>query len=74
MLNHYVNETPIDYHLAQVYFGLLLELAKKQQRITYGELVALAQSHYPEDEIVQNAIAVSVGQAFGNCVSLYARA
>ena len=30
MLNHYVNETPIDYHLAQVYFGLLLELAKKQ--------------------------------------------
>ena len=62
MLNHYVNETPIDYHLAQVYFGLLLELAKKQQRITYGELVALAQSHYPEDEIVQNAIAVSVGR------------
>lgn len=54
--------TKSDLVLASVYFPILVEVAKTGKLITYSQLVDQAKSLYPEDPIVQNAIAVSTGR------------
>jgi hypothetical protein len=43
----YKNITLTDVQLASAYYPILIDLAKKKQRITYGELVAKAKRMYP---------------------------
>ena len=58
----YLNVTLTDIQLASCYYPLLIEIAKKKQRISYGELVQQAKEKYPDQPVVQNAIAVSTGR------------
>jgi len=58
----YKNITLTDVQLASAYYPILIDLAKKKQRITYGELVAKAKRMYPTRKEVQNAIATSAGR------------
>ena len=54
--------TATDLELALAFYAVLVEVARKRQTVTYGELVELAKSTFPTNEVVQNAIAVSVGR------------
>jgi hypothetical protein len=58
----YKNITLNDVQLASAYYPILIGLAKNKQRMTYGELVEKAKAIYPDEEYVQNAIAVSTGR------------
>lgn len=61
----YANVTVIDVQLASAYYPILVAFAKDNKveaRLTYGDLVALAKEAYPEQPVVQNAIAVSTGR------------
>ena len=58
----YPNVTAVDVQLARAYYPLLVEIARQEQRVTYGELVAKAKLTYPESAVVQKAIAVSTGR------------
>lgn len=60
--SQYTNVTLIDVQLASSYYPLLVDLAKHKHCLTYGELVSRAKEKYPEDSVVQNAIAVSTGR------------
>jgi hypothetical protein len=62
--------TATDVHLAKTYFGVLVEVAKQQKTIPYGQLVQEAKTRYPNDQIVQNAIPVSTGRRL-NVVRLF---
>lgn len=55
-----ITETDLD--LASAYYPLLVQIAKNKQRLTYGELVARAKTRYPNQQVVQNALAVSTGR------------
>ena len=57
-----VSPTPVDLDLALAFFAVLVEVARSQQTVTYGELVARAKATFPTNESVQNAIPVSVGR------------
>ncbi|MFL9913974.1 hypothetical protein PQR75_00910 [Paraburkholderia fungorum] len=54
--------TPHAIRLASVYFPILVDCARNQQLITYGNLVARAKELYPHSEEVQSAIPTSSGQ------------
>ncbi len=56
------NVTTVDVQLARAYYPLLVEIAKRKQRVSYGELVAQAKLAYPDATVVQKAIAVSTGR------------
>jgi len=58
----YANVTRIDVHLANAYYPILIDLARNNQLITYGDLVDRAKMIYPENAFVQNAIPVSTGR------------
>lgn len=58
----YANITLTDVQLASAYYPILIDLAKHQHCLTYGELVNRAKSLYPEKPVVQKAIAVSTGR------------
>lgn len=54
--------TTTDAHLAQAYFTVLVEVAKQKKMIPYGQLVDEAKRLYPNDPVIQSAIAVSAGR------------
>lgn len=54
--------TPTDLDLALAYFAVLVEVARSQRTITYGELVERAKTAFPANETVQKAIPVGVGR------------
>ncbi len=54
--------TLIDVQLATAYFPILVEFARSSQLVTYGDLVEKAKATYPDNPVVQNAIAVSTGR------------
>ena len=54
--------TLIDVQLATAYFPILVEFARSSQLVTYGDLVEKAKSTYPDNPVVQKAIAVSTGR------------
>jgi hypothetical protein len=58
----YERVTRIDLQLALVYYPILIGLAKKNEVITYGALVELAKSIYPDNPVVQSAIPVTTGR------------
>src|SRR5690606_4154362 len=58
----YKNITLNDVQLASAYYPILIDLAKHKHCLTYGELVERAQETYPENSVVQKAIAVSTGR------------
>lgn len=58
----YSNITLTDLQLAAAYYPILIDVAKQQGRLTYGDLVERAKNLQPDNPIVQNAIAVSTGR------------
>ena len=54
--------TPNDIQLALAYFPILVDLAKQKENVEYGKLVAMAKAKYPNNPVVQRAIAVSTGR------------
>ena len=54
--------TLIDVQLATAYFPILVDFARSSQLVTYGDLVEKAKATYPNDPVVQRAIAVSTGR------------
>jgi hypothetical protein len=58
----YANVTLIDVQLASAYYPILVDLAKHKHCLTYGELVERAKTEYPDQPVVQKAIAVSTGR------------
>lgn len=58
----YKNITLNDVQLASAYYPILIDLAKQERCITYGELVAKAKEMYPTRPEVQRAIATSTGR------------
>ena len=42
--------TEADLELASAYYPILIEVAKQQQTIFYGDLVDLAKKRYPEND------------------------
>lgn len=58
----YANVTLTDVQLASAYYPILVDLAKRKHRLTYGELIARAKAEYPSRPVVQKAIAVSTGR------------
>lgn len=58
----YANITLNDIQLATVYYPILVDLARNNQTLSYGELVVRAKRENPDNPAVQNAIAVSVGR------------
>lgn len=55
--------TQRDVRLGEIYYRYLLELAQDAAGATirYGELVARAKKHFPEDPLVKGAIPISIG-------------
>ncbi len=60
--NLYANVTLTDVQLASSYYPILVDLAHHKHCLTYGELVDRAKAKYPDDAVVQKAIAVSTGR------------
>ena len=58
----YKNITLNDVQLASAYYPILIDLAKHKHCLTYGELVERAKKTYPQNSVVQGAIAVSTGR------------
>jgi len=58
----YKNVTLNDVQLASAYYPILVDLARHKHCLTYGELVEKAKKAYPNNEVVQKAIAVSTGR------------
>jgi hypothetical protein len=58
----YPDVTSVDVQLATAYYPLLVELARQQQCVSYGELVARAKVKYPGSPVVRKAIVVSTGR------------
>ena len=58
----YKNITLNDVQLAAAYYPILIDLAKHKHCLTYGELVDRAKEEHSENEVVQNAIAISAGR------------
>jgi hypothetical protein len=58
----YARVTPTDVQLAAAYYPLLVEVAERQEVVTYGESVDLAKVRYVNRPEVRNAIAVSAGR------------
>ena len=58
----YKNTTDIDLLLAEIYYPILVTIAKSKGLITYKDLVDHAKKLHPNDLIVQNAIPVSTGR------------
>lgn len=56
------NITLNDVQLAEIYYRILHDFARQQCTLTYGQLVSLAKELYPENAVVQAAIAVSTGR------------
>lgn len=58
------NRTLLDIELAQLYFDLLVDLAKLQpgKTIQYGELLQSAKDHYPNNSFLKRAIVTSMGR------------
>ncbi|SDC86530.1 hypothetical protein [Paraburkholderia lycopersici] len=56
--------TAYDVRLGEIYYRYLLELARERPGATirYGELVERAKTGYPNDELVQSAIPLSIGK------------
>ncbi len=54
--------TLIDVQLATAYFPILVNFAKFSQLVTYGDLVEKAKAIYPNDSVVQSALAISTGR------------
>jgi hypothetical protein len=54
--------TLTDIELASAYYPILIDLAKKKQTVSYGELVNLAKNKNPDKAVVRNAIPVSAGR------------
>jgi hypothetical protein len=54
--------TTTDLELALAFYSVLVEQARRREVITYGQLVEKAKGAFPANEIVQNAIPVSVGR------------
>lgn len=65
-VNHFLNGgrlvTETDAALAIAYYPLLVGLAGRRQTIAFKDFVALAQSTYPDNPAVRNAIPVSTGR------------
>lgn len=57
-------QTYADVHLGRIYFDILLEQARNApgKPIRYGDMVERAKAAHPEDDIVKNAINISVGR------------
>lgn len=58
----YQNITLNDVQLGGAYYQILIELAKQKLCMTYSDLVQQAKERHPGNDVVQNAIAVSVGR------------
>jgi hypothetical protein len=56
--------TAYDVRLGEVYYRYLLESAREcvGETVRYGELVDRAKTDYPNDELVQSAIPLSIGK------------
>jgi len=64
--------TTADIALAAAFYPILIDQAKRREKITYGELIKQAKSRHPDDPEVQAAVAVTVGRkldAIGACAS-----
>lgn len=58
----YQNITLNDIQLAGAYYPILIDLARHQKRLTYGELVQKAKELHPDSDVVKNAIPTSAGR------------
>jgi len=54
--------TPIDLELALAFYSVLVHQARRQETITYGQLVERAKEMFPSNATVQNAIPISAGR------------
>ena len=54
--------TVTDVQLAGAYYPILVEAARQERTLTYGELVKQAKSRFPDLSYVKAAIAVSAGR------------
>jgi hypothetical protein len=65
-VNHFLNGerrvTGTDAALAIAYYPLLVDLATRRRMITFKAFVEFAQSTYPDNPAVRNAIPVSTGR------------
>ncbi len=57
--------TDLQLHIANLYYPILLQLAKDQTVITYKDLIAKAQALHPNDSAIQNMIPVRSGEVLG---------
>lgn len=58
------NPTPLDVHLGEIYYQLLIDLARNEPGATirYGELIERARTRFDGDTAVENAIPISIGR------------
>lgn len=54
--------TSTDLELALAFYAVLVDVARRHETLTYGQLVDQAKAAFPGNETVQNAIPVSVGR------------
>ena len=58
-----LSPTETDVELALAFYSVLVEVARRrEEKVTYGQLVDLAKSRFPTNETVQRAIPVGVGR------------
>ena len=56
------NRTAFDVVLSRIYLPILIQVAKKQQIITYGELVQTSKELHPDNDYVQRGIPTTAGR------------
>jgi hypothetical protein len=58
------NPTLLDVHLGEIYYKLLIDLARNApgSTIRYGDLIDLARARYDTDEAVGKSIPISIGR------------
>jgi hypothetical protein len=64
------NVTLNDVKLAEIYYPILIDLAKHKHCYTYGELIERAKNENPDNQIVKQAIPVSTGRKL-NVIRLF---
>ena len=57
-----LSPTTTDLELALAFYSVLVEQARKRERITYGRLAERSKAKFPNNDVVQNANAISVGR------------
>jgi hypothetical protein len=68
----YKSVTDNDLILAAFYYPILIDLGKNKQTLEYGQFVETAKSIYPNSQLIQNAIATTIGRPL-DVIRLFAK-